>query len=445
MSLEFPPDVVEDAVRSVRAPRLPGADETAIPFVTIDPPESLDLDQALHIERRGTWYRVRYAIADVAAFVTPGGPMDREAHVRARRCTRRTPTPAFTRRSSPRAAAASSPRDATRSSGRWMSTRRARKSRSRYGARCPEPGEARLRGRARSLDDGTADESLRLLAEVGLLRQKREVRRGGINLPIPEQTVERGRDGYELSFRAPLPVEGWNAQISLMAGQAAAELMSRRTSGCCAPCRKPTRGRSPGFGGWRKHWASSGAGAFRTPTSFAPWIRTSPHRPQCCRSRPCCCAAPAMRRSTTRCRRRRRTPASAPRTRTRRLRCAGSSTATWARCAYRSPRATTCLSGRARRSPIFPRRWRRRTGRATVRGGDRLDGRSGRARAQRGGRLRGRRGRPPRASRRRHRAASRPGCHRPLRRRRPAAWELVEVRLELADVAKRQVRFTLAR
>ena len=51
-------------------------------FVTIDPPESRDLDQALHLERRGKGYRVRYAIADVAAFVTPGGPMDQEAHAR---------------------------------------------------------------------------------------------------------------------------------------------------------------------------------------------------------------------------------------------------------------------------------------------------------------------------------------------------------------------------
>jgi exoribonuclease R len=44
-------------------------------------------------------------------------------------------------------------------------------------------------------------------------------------LPIPEQEVEQGPNGYELSLRAPLPVEGWNAQISLMTGQAAAELM----------------------------------------------------------------------------------------------------------------------------------------------------------------------------------------------------------------------------
>ena len=82
VALGFPDDVVADARESVRSPRLPTADETAVPFVTIDPPESLDLDQALHLERRGSGYRVRYAIADVAAYVTPGGPMDREAHAR---------------------------------------------------------------------------------------------------------------------------------------------------------------------------------------------------------------------------------------------------------------------------------------------------------------------------------------------------------------------------
>ena len=38
---------------------MPDLDQTQIPFVTIDPAESLDLDQALHIERRGDGYRVQ--------------------------------------------------------------------------------------------------------------------------------------------------------------------------------------------------------------------------------------------------------------------------------------------------------------------------------------------------------------------------------------------------
>ena len=43
-----------------------------MPFLTIDPPGSMDLDQAVHLDRDGDGYRVRYAIADVPAFVGPG-------------------------------------------------------------------------------------------------------------------------------------------------------------------------------------------------------------------------------------------------------------------------------------------------------------------------------------------------------------------------------------
>jgi len=76
-----------------------------------------------------------------------------------------------------------------------------------------------------SLDAGTADEPLELLREVGTLLQRLEAERGGVDLQIPEQEVERGLRGYELSFRTQLPVERWNAQISLLTGRAAAALM----------------------------------------------------------------------------------------------------------------------------------------------------------------------------------------------------------------------------
>ena len=67
---DFALEALAEAEAAARRP-LPGR-AVDIPFVTIDPPGARDLDQALHIERRGGGYRVRYAIADVAAFVDPG-------------------------------------------------------------------------------------------------------------------------------------------------------------------------------------------------------------------------------------------------------------------------------------------------------------------------------------------------------------------------------------
>ena len=227
VSLDFPADVLADADRAVASTRLPEADETAIPFVTIDPPESLDLDQALHLERAGGGYRVRYAIADVAAFVEPGGPMDVEAHERGQTLY------------APDGNARLYPPQLSEGGGSLLPAED--RPALLWTMEVDGDGEgvavdvrrALVRSRAkldyagvqRSLDDGSAEEPLQLLREVGLLRQQREGRRGGIDLAIPEQQVEHGPGGYELSFRAPLPVERWNAQVSLMTGQAAAELM----------------------------------------------------------------------------------------------------------------------------------------------------------------------------------------------------------------------------
>ena len=64
---------------AARSARLDARD---LDLVTVDPPGTRDLDQAFHAERTGTGYRVHYAIADVAAFVAPGGALDREAFAR---------------------------------------------------------------------------------------------------------------------------------------------------------------------------------------------------------------------------------------------------------------------------------------------------------------------------------------------------------------------------
>jgi exoribonuclease R len=64
-----------------------------------------------------------------------------------------------------------------------------------------------------------------LLREVGERRLALERARGGVSLPVPEQQVEGDGTAWTLSYRATLPVEDWNAQLSLLTGMAAARLM----------------------------------------------------------------------------------------------------------------------------------------------------------------------------------------------------------------------------
>src|SRR5581483_10658114 len=80
--VDFTPDVLAEAEQSAAQVVLPDNDQTSVPFITIDPPGSMDLDQAMHIERHGDGYTVHYAIADLASFVTPGGALDLEVNRR---------------------------------------------------------------------------------------------------------------------------------------------------------------------------------------------------------------------------------------------------------------------------------------------------------------------------------------------------------------------------
>jgi exoribonuclease R len=78
----FPP-AVEEAARAAAA-RTPDdhADRTAMPYVTLDPASSTDLDQAFAIESAGSDLLLHYAIADVPWFVRDGDPVDGEAWAR---------------------------------------------------------------------------------------------------------------------------------------------------------------------------------------------------------------------------------------------------------------------------------------------------------------------------------------------------------------------------
>ncbi|MGQ4386888.1 RNB domain-containing ribonuclease [Streptomyces sp. SAS_270] len=227
----FPPEVLEEAAR---APRLPSYDATDIPLFTIDPPASTDLDQAMHLARRtGGGYRVRYAIADVAAFVVPGGALDAETH-------RRVTTLYFPDERVPlhpevlSEGAASLLPDQTCPATLWTIDLDAEGR-----TEATDVRRALVRSRAkldyahaqRQIDAGTAEESLALLKDIGQARERLEIERGGISLNVPEQEIVEKDGTYELAYRAPLPADGWNAQISLLTGMAAAELMLAHGTG----------------------------------------------------------------------------------------------------------------------------------------------------------------------------------------------------------------------
>jgi exoribonuclease R len=224
---DFPPEVEEAAARAAAAPRLPRTDRTDLAFVTIDPPGSMDLDQAMHLERAGDGYVVHYAIADLAAFITPGDPVDVEAHRRGESlygADSRVPLHPTVLSED----AASLLPDQVRPALVWTLRLDA------HGELVDaEVERARVRSRARldyegvqrDLDAGRADDVLQLLREVGTLRVQQEVDRGGVNLPMPEQEVVVDGDTWSLEYRSVLPVETWNAQISLLTGFAAASMM----------------------------------------------------------------------------------------------------------------------------------------------------------------------------------------------------------------------------
>ena len=224
----FPAEVLAEAERAASEVSLPGKDRTDLPLVTIDPPGSTDLDQAVHIERDGDGYVVWYAIADVGAFVTPGGAIDAEAHERGVTLYApdgRTPLhpPVLSEGAASLLPGQNRPsllwEHRLDSAGEAVRTTVVR-------ARVRSREQLTYEGVQAALDSGTASPGLQLLREVGLKREAIEAARGGVSLQIPEQEVHvNGDGGWELVFRATLPVEGWNAQISLLTGLAAAKLM----------------------------------------------------------------------------------------------------------------------------------------------------------------------------------------------------------------------------
>lgn len=225
----FPADVEAAAAASTDARADERRDATDVELITVDPPGAMDLDQALHIAERpeGGWV-VSYAIADLAALVEPGGPVDAEARERGE--TLYLPDGRVPLHPTPLSeGAASLLPDQVRPAVLWTITvdgdgeqtdvhveRATVRSRSRH-------SYAELQ---EALDAGTAPPAAAALPALGAARIARSRRTGAIELGLPSQEVEQRPDGtWTIVHRAPLPVETWNAQVSLLTGMAAAGLM----------------------------------------------------------------------------------------------------------------------------------------------------------------------------------------------------------------------------
>ncbi|MGH3423765.1 MAG: RNB domain-containing ribonuclease [Nocardioidaceae bacterium] len=224
---EFPPDVLAEVDHAVATVTLPERDCTDLPFVTIDPPGAKDLDQAMYIERDGDGYVAHYAISDIGAYVRPGGAIDREAHKRGQTLyapSYRVPLHPPGLSEDVASLLAGEVRGAIvwriglDSTGEGTTV-------DAYRARVRSRGQYDYAAVQDAVDSDRADEVFLLLREVGQLRQKHERERGGVSLPLPDQEIDVSDGAWTLRLRDNLPVEGWNEQISLLCGMAAAHLM----------------------------------------------------------------------------------------------------------------------------------------------------------------------------------------------------------------------------
>lgn len=221
----FPAEVDAEASRAIAAYRPPDADLTDLPFVTIDPAGATDLDQALAIERDGSGWRVFYAIADLAAFVEPGGAIDAEARRRGTTiyaADGRIPLHPTSISEGAASLLAGEERGAhvwefALDGGGHVTSATVRRARVR----------SRRQWSYQEAHDAVATEPMfGMLRDVGEARLAVESERGGASLAIPEIFVApTDGGGYRLEPRVLRPIEAWNAQLSLMTGMEAARLM----------------------------------------------------------------------------------------------------------------------------------------------------------------------------------------------------------------------------
>ena len=253
----------------------------------------------------GDGYVVHYAIADVAAFVTPGDPVDAEANRRGETLYGADSKVPLHPTVLSEGAASLLP-DQVRPALLWTIRLDA------TGEGTDVTGGARAGPVARNsstttavqaaIDAGTADEPLQLLKEVGELRLRREAARGGVSLPLPEQEIDDRR--RRLAPGVPVAAPGGGVERpDLAAHRLRRRLPDGRRPGRPAPhpaAARPARRTAPAAHR-RRARASTGPTGWRTPTSSARSTRRSPSTRRWWWPAPACCGGAGTPASTASC------------------------------------------------------------------------------------------------------------------------------------------------
>ena len=224
---DFPPEVRAAAeVAAVRAPK-DHVDRTDIPFVTLDPATSTDLDQAFAIERSGRDLLLRYAIADVDQFVEDGDVIDQEAWRRG--------TTVYL----PDGKASLYPPPISENAASLLPD--GLRPAVVFSVLVAEDGAVQLDGAERAVirsraklgyETVTDDQLPPEFAELSGRIERGENARGAARVDPPEQEVEAIGDGrYRLRFRPRLLSEERNAALSLASNLAIADALQRHRTG----------------------------------------------------------------------------------------------------------------------------------------------------------------------------------------------------------------------
>ncbi|PXA86471.1 RNB domain-containing ribonuclease [Nostoc sp. 3335mG] len=224
---DFPPAAIAAAESAVRRPLSDRIDRTAIRFVTLDPARSTDLDQAFAIEAAGSDILLRYAIADVAAFVDDGDALDTEAWARGETIYLPDGKASLYPPILSEGAASLLP-DVERAAV-IFSVRVA----SDGAARLDGVERATIRSAAKLAYENVRPEDLPpAFPDLARRIEAAELARGAARVDPPEQEVARGEDGrLHLAFRPRLESEAQNAALSLATNLAVAATLQAHHTG----------------------------------------------------------------------------------------------------------------------------------------------------------------------------------------------------------------------